>query len=431
MGPDSGIYKVVLVLHLMTAIVGFGGVMVAGYFGAMAAARKGSDGAAIGEVVEKGYKFAEWFMYAVPVLGILLVLISEDVFKFSQAWISLSFLLYIAAIGAVPRRPPAYRPPDQRHPQGDARAGPRRPPPSSTAGGKKAGMVGGMLNLMMVASSSSWSSSPASRERCAPSTRSPLMHPFERLRMAARAGAEDPGLVARQAASALAAIAGEPAALVTACRRLVDRQPTCGPVWWLAARMLAAADPANEAWRAADDLRHDPTVRALADALPDGAIVTVLGSPRQVGPGAGPAGRHPGPWWSTSGASPAASSTSWTRQAATWPRCPSPGWGRRWWPATWCCSRPTPWAPTGWWRSPGRGPRPPSPTTPRVPVWVVAGVGRVLPGGLWDGAGGPPGRATRALGPAGRGRAPRSGRRDRGARRPRVRSRRRWPGLAA
>jgi translation initiation factor 2B subunit (eIF-2B alpha/beta/delta family) len=101
--------------------------------------------------------------------------------------------------------------------------------------------------------------------------------------MAARAGDDDPGLVARQAASALAAIAGEPPALVTACRRLVDRQPTSGPVWWLAARVLAAADPANEAWRSADALRQDPTPRAVADALADGAVVTVLGSPRQVG----------------------------------------------------------------------------------------------------------------------------------------------------
>jgi hypothetical protein len=101
--------------------------------------------------------------------------------------------------------------------------------------------------------------------------------------MVARAGGEDPGVVARQAAAALAGIAGEPAAVVTACRRLVDRQPSCGPVWWLAARVLAAADPGPEAWRAADELRHDATPRSLADALPDGAIVTVLGSPWQAG----------------------------------------------------------------------------------------------------------------------------------------------------
>ena len=99
MGPDSDAYKVVLVLHLMTAIIGFGGVVVTGYFGAMAAARKGREGAAIGEVVDKAYKFSEWFIYAVPVLGIILVLMSEDVFAFSQAWVSLSFLLYIVAIG--------------------------------------------------------------------------------------------------------------------------------------------------------------------------------------------------------------------------------------------------------------------------------------------------------------------------------------------
>ena len=57
MGPDSGVYKVVLVLHLLAAIVGFGGHGVTGFFGAMAAARRGREGAAIGEAVDKGYKF--------------------------------------------------------------------------------------------------------------------------------------------------------------------------------------------------------------------------------------------------------------------------------------------------------------------------------------------------------------------------------------
>ena len=102
MGSDSGVYKVVLVLHLLAAIVGFGGMAVNGFYGAMAAARRGRDGAAIGDAVDKGYKFAEWPVYAVPVLGIVLVLMSEDgVFEFSQVWISLSFLLYIAAIGLL------------------------------------------------------------------------------------------------------------------------------------------------------------------------------------------------------------------------------------------------------------------------------------------------------------------------------------------
>ena len=69
------------------------------------------------------------------------------------------------------------------------------------------------------------------------------MHPIERLRMVARAAGEGPALLAQEAAGALAAFAGDPAGLVTACRRLVDRQPTSGPIWWLSARVLASDDP--------------------------------------------------------------------------------------------------------------------------------------------------------------------------------------------
>ena len=108
------------------------------------------------------------------------------------------------------------------------------------------------------------------------------MHPIERLRMVARAAGEDPGMVAREAAAALAGCAEDPRALVMACRRLVERQATSGPVWWVAARILAAADPAAEAWRAAEALRADPTPSVVAAALPADARITVLGWPEQV-----------------------------------------------------------------------------------------------------------------------------------------------------
>jgi hypothetical protein len=108
------------------------------------------------------------------------------------------------------------------------------------------------------------------------------MHPIERLRMVARAGREDATVLAREAASALASFAGQPAALVTACRRLVDRQPTCAPVWWVAARVLAATDTSREAWRAGDELACDPTAGLLAEALPEDATVVVIGWPEQA-----------------------------------------------------------------------------------------------------------------------------------------------------
>ena len=75
------------------------------------------------------------------------------------------------------------------------------------------------------------------------------MHPIERLRLVARAGAEGrSALLAREAATALAMFSDDPAGLVTACRRLVDRHPTSGPMWWLAARVLVSSDPGGEAW---------------------------------------------------------------------------------------------------------------------------------------------------------------------------------------
>src|SRR2546423_948305 len=110
------------------------------------------------------------------------------------------------------------------------------------------------------------------------------MHPIEQLRYVARAAGEGPALLAREAAGALATLDNDAAGLVTACRRLVGRQPSSGPIWWLAARVLGATDDgAAEAWRAAADLERDTTVEAVVSAMPDDAVVTVLGWPEQAG----------------------------------------------------------------------------------------------------------------------------------------------------
>lgn len=110
------------------------------------------------------------------------------------------------------------------------------------------------------------------------------MHPVERLRYVAQAGGIDPTLVAREAAYALAQVAetDEPG-LVPACRRLIDRHLTAGPLWWLSARILADAEPANAAVLAADELDEDPTDRRLARDLPDDAVVLIVGWPDLAG----------------------------------------------------------------------------------------------------------------------------------------------------
>lgn len=82
-----------------------------------------------------------------------------------------------------------------------------------------------------------------------------------------------------ETAAALRSFGRDPQGLVTACRRIVDRQPSSGPLWWLAARILTAPDPVSEAQHAAEEIDEDRTPRALSDALPDDATVLVLGWP--------------------------------------------------------------------------------------------------------------------------------------------------------
>jgi hypothetical protein len=108
------------------------------------------------------------------------------------------------------------------------------------------------------------------------------MHPIERLRYVARASGADQPLLVRETALALAAFRDDPAGLVAACRRVIDRHPTSGPLWWLCARVLTAPDGQREGWAAVEDLERDPTAATLAHALPDEGTVCVVGWPELV-----------------------------------------------------------------------------------------------------------------------------------------------------
>ena len=111
------------------------------------------------------------------------------------------------------------------------------------------------------------------------------MHPIERLRYVARAGEAPTVPLVREAAAALAAFAHDPMELLTASRQLVTRHPACGPLIWVTARMLTGPDPATEAWDAVDALERDPTVAELTHAFPTDASVLVVGSAELTGAG--------------------------------------------------------------------------------------------------------------------------------------------------
>jgi hypothetical protein len=111
-----------------------------------------------------------------------------------------------------------------------------------------------------------------------------VVQPFERLRAIARHGGDDRLLVA-EAADCLGEFDDDPAALVVTCRRLLHHHPERAPLWWLCAKVLAAPDPSDAAWDAEAAMRDDRTPDRLAALLPFPADhpVAVLGWPELSG----------------------------------------------------------------------------------------------------------------------------------------------------
>ena len=74
----STAYKIVLVLHILAAILGFGSVMLNGVYASEVRRRPGPEGAAIADANYRvSFGVAMWFIYAVTVLGIALVGMSD------------------------------------------------------------------------------------------------------------------------------------------------------------------------------------------------------------------------------------------------------------------------------------------------------------------------------------------------------------------
>ena len=147
MEVDADLYNLVLVLHILAVIIGFGGMFIAGFYGNEARDRPGREGLIIAETTLKvtgGIPTVA--VTAVPILGILLILMSDDAWKFSELWVSLSFLLYIVLVGlATGVQVPAIRKMVAMRSGADgAQSG------QMQALGKKAATVGAIVNVLWV-----------------------------------------------------------------------------------------------------------------------------------------------------------------------------------------------------------------------------------------------------------------------------------------
>jgi uncharacterized membrane protein len=101
MGTGSALYRIILLLHIATAIVGFGGVITHGAYHARAFRGPAGAAATILTATRGIGKIADYAIYAVLPLGIVLVAISDDAIGFGDPWISASFLVWILMVGAA------------------------------------------------------------------------------------------------------------------------------------------------------------------------------------------------------------------------------------------------------------------------------------------------------------------------------------------
>lgn len=153
----SDVYKIVLTLHILCAIVGFGAVFLNALYGRQAQARKGPEGLAIAEANYMVSKVGEYFIYAVVILGVALVLIGDPVVKFSQTWVWLALTLYVVGIGVshgllLPRVRRLMALANELNQSGPPAAGSGPPPQviEMETIGKQVGIWGASLNLLLV-----------------------------------------------------------------------------------------------------------------------------------------------------------------------------------------------------------------------------------------------------------------------------------------
>lgn len=209
------------------------------------------------------------------------------------------------------------------------------------------------------------------------------MHPIEHLRMVARARGAGPTLLTQEAAGALSTFAREPAALVTGCRRLVDRHPEVGPLWWLSARVLLAPEPGPEVRRCSDALEEDDTAAILAAELPGSTSAVVVGWPEQVAWALNRRGDVEVLAVDYDGEGEALARRLSSSGVDIWD-VPAHGAAAAVVVSGLVLIEAVSAGPTGVLAAPGSHAAAAVAAQAGIPVWAVAGVGRVLPERLWE-----------------------------------------------
>jgi uncharacterized membrane protein len=101
LGTEGSLYRLLLLLHIACAAVGFGALAFSGLYRVRARAHGGDTEMIMLEENAVVTHFAEYLIYAVFVFGLLVGLTSQSLWQFSQSWLSLSMLLYMIELGLL------------------------------------------------------------------------------------------------------------------------------------------------------------------------------------------------------------------------------------------------------------------------------------------------------------------------------------------
>jgi hypothetical protein len=156
LNSGDDVYKLIVFVHILTVVVGFGSAFVWPYLASQARAAGPEMALFASRTSLTGAKIlTTMFIYTAGATGLLLLLVN-DTWEFSQTWISIAFLLFFVAVGvAAGLHVPNLKAmlglqeelADGVPGEGDT------PPPQAlelAERGKKAGMYGGILHLLFI-----------------------------------------------------------------------------------------------------------------------------------------------------------------------------------------------------------------------------------------------------------------------------------------
>ncbi len=95
--PDP-FYDVVVLVHILGAVVGFGGLACTGILAALARRGTSSNAGSVRRYFNGRTNWVARTIYSVPILGLVLMDMSDGAFQLDEAWMVVSLALWVMAV---------------------------------------------------------------------------------------------------------------------------------------------------------------------------------------------------------------------------------------------------------------------------------------------------------------------------------------------